>query len=106
MAEEWGPWIEHDGNGCPCVGQYVRTRLADGLEAEHIAGGFIYNTFTGAILPRDTASTDLWVWKECLLHSKWSNRVIAYRIKKPRGLIILENLIADLPAPVMPKVDA
>lgn len=28
------------------------------------------------------------------------------RLNFPRGLTILENLIADLPAPVGPKVDA
>lgn len=20
---EWGPWIEHDGKGCPCIGMVI-----------------------------------------------------------------------------------
>jgi len=36
----------------------------------------------------------------------WPSLIIRYRIRKPLGLTILENLIADLPAPVGPKVDA
>lgn len=23
MEEDWGPWIEHDGKGCPCAGMHV-----------------------------------------------------------------------------------
>lgn len=38
--------------------------------------------------------------------SRRHNPIIRYRIRKPRGLTILEDLIADLPAPVGPKVDA
>ena len=25
MGDEWGPWIEHDGNECPCVGAFVHS---------------------------------------------------------------------------------
>jgi hypothetical protein len=44
---------------------------------------------------------DSWDWT-----NSWEcSRIIRYRIRKPRGLTLLENLIADLPAPVG-KVDA
>jgi len=98
---EWGPWIEHDGKGCPCVGAWV---LAQGLakpggdliEHEFLAKDFAewYWAFFGAIGFGDAGKPRI------------CGKIIRYRIRKPRGLTILENLIADLPAPVGPKVDA
>ncbi len=86
MSEEWGPWIEHDGKGCPCLGQVVHAVFKNGAELIGVAG-----SRTGAS----------WTWA-------LQNGVplVRYRIRKPRGLTILEELLADLPAPVGPKVDA
>lgn len=77
MSEEWGPWIEHDGKGCPCVGMYA--------ERIHDRGDVVI----GVVLRGGRS----WEW------APGFTRVIRYRIRKPRGLTILENLIADLPAP-------
>lgn len=88
MSEEtWGPWIEHDGKGCP-VGDGVAVNATDCRGRETISC-FRYGG-------------ESWDW------SNWPEytRIIRFRIRKPRGLTILENLIADLPAPVGPKVDA
>lgn len=95
----WGPWIEHDGKGCPCVGQWVRAveelRTGEFREHEFVAGsggGFSWD----------------WQWSNRVVpgFGTYATRILRYRIRKPRGLTILEDLIADLPAPVGPKVDA
>lgn len=85
MSEEWGPWIEHDGKGCPCVGQVVHLVLEDrfGCQAE----------FTGTPRSRTLRS---WDWS----YFPTFRRVIRYRIRKPRGLTILEGLLENLPEEV------
>ncbi len=86
MTDEWGPWINHDGNGCPCVGEWVHRiynkmalDLSDGkMKAEK--EGFVRN-----------AQSPCWKWTYGFA------RVIRYRIRKPRGLTILESLLENLP---------
>ena len=92
---EWGPWIEHDGKGCPCVGEWVHVFSDMGMEIEGLAGKG-GGPCVRAGLPWDAC----WCW-----HPR-AQKIIRYRIRKPRGLTILDHLIADLPAPVGPKVDA
>lgn len=91
MSNEWGPWIEHDGKGCPCVGQYVHVVVVNSY-------GFEKETFVIA----GSQGGKSWDWRNAPKYT----RIIRYRIHKPRGLTILENLIADLPAPAGPKVTA
>lgn len=91
-GEEWGPWIEHDGKGCPVpIGTVCHVVWLGGVETVKPIEG-----------------SKAWLWSS-LDKSGWSDfhvPIIRYRIRKPRGLTILEELIADLPAPVGPKVDA
>ena len=91
--EEWGPWIEHDGKGCPCVGQVVQVATVVNLLGEEKTH------------PAMTAmGGPSWHWaKTCLPPNVWQH-IIRYRIRRPKGMAILENLIADLPAPVAPEV--
>ena len=35
---EWGPWIDQDGSGCPCIGQLVHAQFFDGADMVAIAG--------------------------------------------------------------------
>lgn len=95
MSDEWGPWIEHDGRGCPCVGMWVH-RIYDRVAVD-VSDGVLKNEKIGRV---KNAASKSWFW------TRRYARVIRYRIRKPRGLTILENLIADLPAPVRPEVDA
>lgn len=81
---EWGPWIEHDGKGCPCIGMYV--------EVDHDFGD-------GLILPRVTGRRG---WNGNVLECN----VIRYRIRKPRGLTILQEIIENLPAPTKEQQNA
>lgn len=86
MSEEWGPWVEHDGKGCPCAGKIVRVKYGDGYLETGIAG---------------SRGGQAWDWRLV----NWENAVVCYRIRKPRALIELRDMIADLPAPTE-RVDA
>lgn len=85
MSEEWGPWIEHDGKGCPCVGALVNVQWCDSEYTTGIAG---------------SAGGSGWdVQKEPLMY------VVRYRIRKPKGLTMLERVARDATAPIE-QVDA
>jgi len=80
--EEWGPWIEHDGAGCPCVGMWVR---AQGIPKPG------ENIVDYEFLAQDFAE---WYWSLFGTIGRGQNgqrricgKVIRYRIRKPRALI-------------------
>ena len=97
MAEEWGPWIEHDGKGCPCVGNYARWQFDDLVDVpvgfRDVGGRIVVDGITVEGWAR---SGEGWLWIDGYC------RVIRYRIRKPRGLVLLEELLENLPE----KVDA
>lgn len=93
---EWGPWIEHDGMGCPLpVGTLCRVAMEG-------APGDVKQTDT-VIKPMN-----LWGWD-------WMNyglpiqmidgrqglcgRVLRYRVHKPDAITLLERIAAD-PQPI------
>lgn len=81
--EEFGPWIEHDGTGCPVPnGTIVIARYRGGFDicAKVTANGRV-------------AHLNPWV------HREGDLGIIRYRVKKPRGLTILEGLLENLPTP-------
>ena len=97
MSEEWGPWQEHDGKGCPCVGQYVQLQTRSGMRAEGVAGT--------SYAVRTNSSQSGWVWPVPLRHALTvETEVETYRIRRPKGMAILEQLLADIPAPVAREV--
>ena len=81
--EQWSDWFQHDGGRCP---------LPEGAIVQVLWNRCGQYVFKGPYATRGP------------LAENW-HLVIRYRIRKPRGLTILENLIADLPAPAR-KVDA
>lgn len=84
MTEEWGPWIEHDGRGCPLSGPtYCRVEFADGEVIDH----FI------------TRRSWMWDWAMCAAAGAPDCRIIRYRVRKPKGLVILEAVLAGLKQP-------
>lgn len=103
MSEEWGPWIEHDGMPAPhLMGRRGEVEAADG----RIEVGVFRNT------DRRDRKRSLFIW-DTLRPDEYDQRVLRYRIRKPRGLTILQDLMATLDAPegpvrspVQPKVDA
>jgi hypothetical protein len=97
MSGEWGPWIEHDGKGCPCIGKYVHVFRKNGREVFSIAGE---QCLAENIDPNGENSA--WVW---ISNAPRWDEIVRYRIRKPRALIELRDMIADLPAPAE-RVDA
>lgn len=80
MTEEWGPWIEHDGKGCPCVGMMVEVVRRYISGDEDAAIGIAY-------LPAQS-----WDWGNA---PKWA-RILRYRIRKPKGMSVLEGILKDV----------
>jgi hypothetical protein len=95
MSDQWGPWIEHDGNGCPVQnGTFVEV-IDLGRDGDE---GFHAVMVKAAHIPVSS-----WTMRDN--HGKY-RQALRYRIRKPRGLTMLQDLIADIPQPVAPKVDA
>lgn len=94
----WSEWFLHDGKGCPCVGQMVWVAYDNLPDAEFIAGtrqcfgSVVVGVYEGGHPCR-------WTWD-----SLPTSRIIRFRIKKPRALLDLIQLIADLPAPVKTRI--
>jgi hypothetical protein len=86
MSYEWGPWIEHDGAHIPTefvVGDVVQ------LLAENNQTGTLNESVPRQVQPEDFARYN-WFWGES------THDVLRYRIRKPRGLTILEGLLETL----------
>ena len=92
MADEWGPWIEHDGISWPPapMGTIVH-RVFSEAPRRGIAKGR-----TEDVRPLCDGERGSWIG------AAGAVQVIRYRIRKPRGLVVLESLLADLPE----RVDA
>lgn len=84
--EEWTEWFLHDGKGCPCPGAWVNVRGEKGSQYENRAS--------------DPAWEPNWNWEPK------HERIISYRIRKPRALIQLREMIENLPAPSRQKEGA
>lgn len=88
MSEEWGPWIEHDGNGYP---PEVIWRVCQVTQVCWSRGFFTEAEFVCLGHWPDGGS---WNWG----NYPETTKVVRYRIRKPKGLKILEGILADLPA--------
>lgn len=88
---EWGEWQEHDGKGCPCNGMCVEVIKRDGSGK----GGTIRSRSV-----MTDSSNSAWVWDESRPDWLRLTEIIRYRIRKPRGLTILEGLLENLPEEV------
>ena len=85
--DEWGPWIVHDGKGCPCVGMLVQcvsvvNRLGEIHERTFVAKGLVGGS---------------WFWAVTRTPPNIITHIIRYRIRKPKGMKILEGLLENLP---------
>jgi hypothetical protein len=81
--DEWGPWIEWSGGKNPAPGMYV---------AIEIRGQWKF----GPIGNPDCDRSEVWAW----FHDGRDDDITRYRIRKPRGMVILEKLLIDLPETV------
>lgn len=92
MAEEWGSWIEHDGNGCPLLSGTVAL-------LKHVDALGRVSTYQVKI-GRDVDHPD-WDHKNFRKVVSWrgmtgvAGAVLAYRIRRPDALRRLIDLAAD-----------
>ena len=107
---EWGEWVQHDGKGCPCVGHYVQAKW------EAFGYGNLYTKgqtgITEGFIDEKLATHAAWFWagnqgKEFTHPRSGKPGVLdggfmEFRIRKPRALLDLIQIIADLPAPTQP----
>ena len=98
--EEWGPWTSHDGGPCPLKkGQVAKFRCRNGLEKVWVCGGSPFKQDGTEYQSRSgVRKVNIWLWGG-RSEPYWCD-AMEYQIKKPKGLTILENLIANLPVPV------
>lgn len=97
--EDWGPWVQHDGKGCPCVGQYVELELTtDGLGVT--ASGKTDWTIIGIVQAGNLLAWDWSKFNTMKPNGMLTPKVIRYRIRRPKGMAILNAVLADFLAPV------
>lgn len=81
MSEQWGPWIEHDGMGCPLKSpSWCQVEFADGELVTHYI----------------TRMSWMWFWPCCDARGRSDCKIIRYRIRKPRALSQLQQMIREL----------
>lgn len=100
MDEEWGPWIDHDGKSCPW-GQVVK------VVVRHSSG----HETTGGPAIAGSKGGQSWFWKSLEDTRTWSKGsggslarpIVRYQIKKPKGLSLLEEILAEVKDTATPK---
>jgi hypothetical protein len=101
MSEEWGPWIDHDG---------AEPNIPDGVDFE-----VEFTDARGKLVPASGAEIDttifpgfFWRWKTVrVVWFRHERRrvcddpayapIIRYRIRKPRALLDLIEMVENLP---------
>jgi hypothetical protein len=76
MSEDWGPWIEHDGSGCPVPVGTVVHRVFDQVCKLGPAAGRDWD-----IGPVDEREASSWNWTRARLVG--AVRIIRYRVRRP-----------------------
>ena len=102
MTEEWGPWIEHLGDGCPAglIGKTVECEYTN-EDGTKITGYRVFDPLTELLAScaswhanRHMNSGNDGYWGDWLGSMEY---VIRYRIRKPKGMDILEQALRDVP---------
>lgn len=82
----WGPWINHNGKGCPCIGAFVEV---EALKGPH---GPVRWTYIAGSLGAECRS---WDWTNYPRYSK----ITRYRVRKPKGLVMLQEIAMGVRQP-------
>ena len=87
MAEEWGPWIDHDGEGCP---------VPDGTSVVVIAEGWPGQIF-GPLEGVAYHNGESWSWANWLKRDRNGPiaRVLRYRVRRSAALRRLIDMAED-----------
>lgn len=84
--DQWGPWIEHDGKGCPVpngiLAEITEVAIADGADFKK------GDKRQGVVVVRPTLSWDWDLAITCI--------ITRYRIRKPRGMTVLEAILREV----------
>lgn len=79
MSDEWGPWIAHDGKGCPCKGKWVHMIYSHPVNPKtHFGNGNFLPD--GSVIGIANGGKS-WKWEHGF------KKIIRYRIRKPRALL-------------------
>lgn len=89
MSDEadWGPWVEHDGRGCPVVGSFVEAVFIMNQHGDLWVGS------------NWAAGGESWSWAVHRLPVSQWQRIVRYRVRRPKALRDLIALVETLPAP-------
>jgi hypothetical protein len=98
MSEEWGPWKIHEGGPCPCVGHVVHivVGFSDGYDPmldSNPPDGLVIEVISNAEWVQIAEDDSGWRWEEGVYP------VIRYRIRKPRGMTVLEEIAQGVRQP-------
>ena len=102
---EWGPWQKHDGRGLPVpVGTRVRAERRCGETSEFIAGCFTNREYVGphgrdemnGVKIAGRCQWNSWIWSKSKPDRFVCFEIIRYRIRKPKGLTILEERLSEI----------
>lgn len=85
-SEEWGPLVLHDGKGCPVTGMFCEVHAANGAIA------------TGIVRDDGKHPCSLWTWAQLCLICQFQ-RVVAYRVRKPRALLDMIERAKEIEGP-------
>ncbi len=99
----FGPWLDHDGMGCPVpVGTVVIAALHDPFTLEdHVCGPFtVGQPWRQGTLWSDGSPAE-WVWSvpPVMCDGFHEVLIVRYRVQRPAALRQLVTLIEALPAP-------
>ena len=95
MIDEWGPWIEHDGVSVPnVIGMYVA------IESETIEKTITYAE--GIVTPKMVSTRiGAWIWEKRWVSFGVAVQIILrYRVRKPRALLDMIEMVENLPEQV------
>ncbi len=85
----WGPWINHDGKGCPVRGQLVEGLDRGGIWSVWIAG-------TVYMIPTNASQimVDSWIWPT--QYSPHADEILRYRVRKPKAMERLNEILREV----------
>ncbi len=73
---EWGPWLAHDGKGCPCSGKYCQALTSTGHRLEGVPQGGGGRSWYWTSLDESGWSTD---------GTRIFRPIVQYRLRKDKG---------------------
>lgn len=98
MSDAWGPWIEHDGRGCPVKGQLVQIAVLMPWGKYKVYGPVIAGSDCSANgIDPDQSDVSAWVWPN---GKPEPERITHYRVRRPRALEQLRQIAENPTAPL------